>query len=1462
MAQDFGTGVSRVLDPNSAALLQVIWQEGKPPTDAELNLNQQLATDHRQLAVLRGMPSGWLGNDINMSESFVTNPIWSNWFRFGQQRSNEQASIEWAAVNGWLVPVTGTMTGTPPGAPNDASTWNRVTLDPPPSASGDSRIDYMFLEVWMAKVAPNPSATNKPSASGLWRYGNVESGYTFLADDLQDPDLGFETTQRVQLQYRVRVVSGLVGLTTFPDGFDTTVVKGQGAATTETGFTFSNMREELGDPGLWRAGDGTSNTLGTIDGYVYAVPLCAIFRRNVVAWDGDPSQNLNGSFNRNPTAVDRTGWDTFSTTPELGADLTDVGLALTLDSASDIPLPLTPATPVFIKVGDEIMTYSVITGTTMTLVSRGALGSRAEAHFSGDTITVLSGRPDGLFADQIAKTDILDLRHAVSPNGFDYDTLLRGNLDKLLRGQLRSNWKRSGGGPQGSFVFYQDKVSASAAALGVTKLDGPDGFRQVFSDAAMQQPIELFLTPPGGTGAAEDVSTTWGLGLTASFDNTAGAGGQWLPGNDITIPAAQLKGGVSGFDADQIRWMGIGNGAGSITMRIQGQEFFLREGFHFSVGAISAPTDDLTITLLADFPAGTTEGLVVVANVLYGPGRGLSRRPDSLHSVAYLSSGSDIMTQLSGIPADNIPLRTAWAPLWSKFRKAMFNNLLPITAEAYADPGSKTLILTPFRRVELPNNLRALDGEFSNVNTGATAVATSALGSVSSATDVFTDGGGPFGSVVAGDALVIPAGSNAGVYIVQAAPPPTATTLNVNRQTALATFTFDVTESNITYSVYKTQGLMPLAALDGTAKWSTTDPLGLFSGETDPTANLKNVYLPIKRNLMPGWSEVRVPIVHGDPTSIPAAPTTGTFHQGINFGILTKKGPTPGDSEKNFVPFDNGTLSYAPMSTLDLLPETTATFNTSFSFGGDAFAGIRKFTDTRNLGREGLELPPFYGIARLFAVYEALDYKANGSAFDPTSREPVAGNATNLLRQDISEATFWIEVDDDGDSTFILNANAIDIARSPNAIASFASGNYVVEASIFGFDRGSFDLDQEFRLVLTRERNDAASGTRANNFGANPGTNAVITTPDLVVPAPVLASDEVSINYSRTPYQGDAWGSQTNQTDISYLPGPLTTGTLFQLTSTELDESALTRPNQKALEVLSSVGFATTLGSGRLSGDFDSDATFDFRTVGYEDLNTAFPPTTGVDDRYTQKIPALESEESNIELGTSYHNCIERLPLGAIFRDKDFRGNFLSGVSSGDLNQFDTPLIFAKDLAPSFEGFGLAASSSLEQTEVPINTPSQSSGQPGEVLAHVDGEQGNYALLTNFRTIRGGSVFRVNGPRPGGETVAQLTSTAPSFTTPGVLSGIAYLVRNTVTSVGANEVSAGSEMMLLIVTTGKRLGAVGEPLKVFLGTNGTGEGVSAADLYRIEGRPLVRDNVRVEIDPSTITLPKKRPANF
>jgi hypothetical protein len=151
------------------------------------------------------------------------------------------------------------------------------------------------------------------------------------------------------------------------------------------------------------------------------------------------------------------------------------------------------------------------------------------------------------------------------------------------------------------------------------------------------------------------------------------------------------------------------------------------------------------------------------------------------------------------------------------------------------------------------------------------------------------------------------------------------------------------------------------------------------------------------------------------------------------------------------------------------------------------------------------------------SFYEAQNYKALGSNFNVAGGENRAlkgTGATNLLRDSFEGPTFYIEIDDNGDSSFILNADAIDISKSPNPISDFASGNYVIEACVFGFGRGSFDLNQSFKLALTTS-----------------APSTLLLTPNAILPGPLSGSDTALINYSRTPYQGDAWGATSTFSD-------------------------------------------------------------------------------------------------------------------------------------------------------------------------------------------------------------------------------------------------------------------------------------------------------------------------------------------
>lgn len=558
MSESFGTDVSRTLSALARQFQGVVWQAGKPPLDSELNLMSQIELEHLRQFVRNQVHSGFFLDPTRALDDYVADPLFSNLFWLGRQRRDAADEVEelnpllYACVNGWIIPVTGSVTV------EEGATYNVVRLNPPPES--DTRIDFVFLEAWTAQVAPNPSTANKPSASKLWKYGNVEYGQANLDDDLMDPTLGFETTERVQLQYRIRVVGAGTGggvspaLDKYTEGLNDPNITAQGTLSSPSTFAFANMRTELGDPGLWRAGDGDpENTLGTTDGFVYAVPICAIFRRNTqpfvaAALAGSPNQN--GAFDRNPSAkylpIPAEGAKVLtqmSLINDLLPEQFAVDTLLEVDGliGSGFDDPSMDLSKVFLVVDDEVMAISAVdtisTPNTITIPAGGRARAGSDLAFhagriavdqvgTGASINFYNIRPDGKFADEIHVNDIHDMRHGVCLGDWDYTRILYHNVAALMRGNLRSTWKQAGapgGDTQGVDVVevsYLLQDGATDVPFGTEAMDGPDGIRQVWSDAAtFQGDVSLLLDP----------SATMNSGFIQTLDDSV----EWSVGADF-----------------------------------------------------------------------------------------------------------------------------------------------------------------------------------------------------------------------------------------------------------------------------------------------------------------------------------------------------------------------------------------------------------------------------------------------------------------------------------------------------------------------------------------------------------------------------------------------------------------------------------------------------------------------------------------------------------------------------------------------------------------------------------------------------------------------------------------------------------------------------------------------------------------------------------------------------------------
>lgn len=278
-------GTTRTLEKGDSSYRSVIFKPSKPPLDSELNFVGDLASALSREQLQAVLPSGFL-------------PAKDNW-NVGYDLTGEGYGVNFTNTpntfivkNRLGVPFKFNMLGEilEVGGSGSADPSKLVITLPNPPGTG-SREDLVMLEIWYMQLEPLLDQ-GKPSASTIYPFGNTQSGMTPLADEIYFPAIGTSTTARVQLQYRIRTVQG-VNFSSHPEGVDDNMtVFAQGSMASTTAYTFS---AHSSDAGVFVAGDGSSsakNTLGTVDGHVYAVPLFRVHRRNAGPFS---LLNLNGA---------------------------------------------------------------------------------------------------------------------------------------------------------------------------------------------------------------------------------------------------------------------------------------------------------------------------------------------------------------------------------------------------------------------------------------------------------------------------------------------------------------------------------------------------------------------------------------------------------------------------------------------------------------------------------------------------------------------------------------------------------------------------------------------------------------------------------------------------------------------------------------------------------------------------------------------------------------------------------------------------------------------------------------------------------------------------------------------------------------------------------------------------------------------------------------------------------------
>ena len=270
--------VSRTLDPSGRGLRTVLGQYDKHLSDADINLIQDLQDWKRQLLLGATAPSGCLTRSPFQFTGAAPNTLYLPAFK--------------VLFRGEVVQVQGYQSPT--------LRSNRITLPAPSSGLAPGRLYVVFLELWYAGVDPL-SGQGYYQDPGGQRYfypygcvGAVAPQLTQFPDDVIDPGFAQVTTERVQLQWRIGVQPIPLGYDFSahrygldPDPVAGSQVFGQGGNPGLTTQGFVPLASVTGEATLWRAGGDPLNSVASLDGYSYALPLAVVFQRTLNAYDPD-----------------------------------------------------------------------------------------------------------------------------------------------------------------------------------------------------------------------------------------------------------------------------------------------------------------------------------------------------------------------------------------------------------------------------------------------------------------------------------------------------------------------------------------------------------------------------------------------------------------------------------------------------------------------------------------------------------------------------------------------------------------------------------------------------------------------------------------------------------------------------------------------------------------------------------------------------------------------------------------------------------------------------------------------------------------------------------------------------------------------------------------------------------------------------------------------------------------------
>lgn len=359
MSDNFGNRQNRVLSAAGRNLDNIVFQTRTPPLTSEWNLINQIGNEKIEKLAGAMLASGWMSSgNISCSETYAAGS-----FKLLSDKNNV------AMVNGWPLLVQGS---------DSVDDDNTIILN----EAVDQKYDFVFLEVWRKLIGEGDS---------VYPYGNVRNE-PFADNELVWDGVGSETTKRVQIQFRIRTESVFSSVDNPGSGifedFDIHPVAGR-----DNGPD-SFRKYSSGDvPGLYLAGDGSENSkqsLGTVDGYSYAIPMFLVYRRK--------KSDSEFSFDRmNSTLIDKNAAVSGARSDRPDGKLSDVVYE---DDIVDLRHRVVASASELGPVAQKTLS-SIISGTLSTAIKygRGLSGQNSSICSGGSTllkVEKLGGAPDNV----------------------------------------------------------------------------------------------------------------------------------------------------------------------------------------------------------------------------------------------------------------------------------------------------------------------------------------------------------------------------------------------------------------------------------------------------------------------------------------------------------------------------------------------------------------------------------------------------------------------------------------------------------------------------------------------------------------------------------------------------------------------------------------------------------------------------------------------------------------------------------------------------------------------------------------------------------------------------------------------------------------------------------------------------------------------------------------------------------